>query len=871
MTERRLDSQSPGLGEDSQSRRGGRSAARSGCALAATLLLATSGFAAEPENLAPQARVSATSEYSADYAARFAIDGLVPEALSRQDIAQAWCINRMQAGDQGEFTLRWKQPIEVAEIVYFGRTAQLLSECWKDYEVYLDDQATPAARGTFQMAHGPQRIPLEPRRVQQVRLKFLNSYGPYNPGASEIAVYAARPSDEQLARFPEPPDEPLAGPPWIPPPLTPGFERNPYELQVDAQLGRSAADKAETRRVAIENLSLMRAYRAADQVAARLTDSAPDVRRAAAICLGRIGGRRQLERLLATLDDESWSVRQAAWIALSNLTGQEFPFDALAPATTRAGQTAVRRQGVATFRADDAVSEFVALSTSGLPWLRRERLAKALGASGDRARAVPALVSALQGYTQRESNDRAERLFVQACIRALGRLGGSEAEAMLIALLPNPCWAVYAADALGDVGSAAAAVALLQVLPDYAYAVNRADRLPALHHGDGHSLVKKRSANDVDFSGGGKIWTPRTAYAILLSLCRCELASPQVLALLRKASPQIVANMPLDYDGISVYDVEPWEPISAFLLERAGLRQGAVDAAFQALGQARQPPADLPYRRPLLRAAGGLAQTHDAVLTPFASKILLSCCRASEDVPLLIALLKHDSHWVRINAAKTLIALRAKEAVAPLCQLLEAARDDAAYGYFGGYGQPDWKPAAPGTYGNHSPWYIGADEYNDPSPRYKEAFLRALGRLGDDECVPLLVRYLNNERNAMEIAHAAVEALADLRTPAALTALHRAECSHPSTTCVWWRVKCSSSKVSPVSRERSRRNSRPWLPRRSPTVCPRRSSSSKARTRRPITGSFRPHSKPTIRPTRGRPIASASTFFGCNRRSPRGR
>ena len=106
MTERRLDSQSPGLGEDSQSRRDCRSAARSGGALAATLLLATSGFAAEPENLAPQAQVSATSEYSADYAARFAIDGLVPEALSHQDTAQAWCINRKQAGDQGEFTLR---------------------------------------------------------------------------------------------------------------------------------------------------------------------------------------------------------------------------------------------------------------------------------------------------------------------------------------------------------------------------------------------------------------------------------------------------------------------------------------------------------------------------------------------------------------------------------------------------------------------------------------------------------------------------------------------------------------------------------------------------------------------------------------------
>ena len=156
---------------------------------------------AEPENLAPKATASASSEYSNDYLAKFAIDGKVPEAECKEDAREAWCINRAKAGDHGEFTLEWPQPVTVAEVVYFGRTGQIVEECWKDYEVYLDSDAAPVTKGTFQKIHGPQRVAFASRRVQKLRLKFLNSYTTYNPGASEIAVYASRPTDAQLAQF----------------------------------------------------------------------------------------------------------------------------------------------------------------------------------------------------------------------------------------------------------------------------------------------------------------------------------------------------------------------------------------------------------------------------------------------------------------------------------------------------------------------------------------------------------------------------------------------------------------------------------------------------------------------------------------------
>jgi hypothetical protein len=60
------------------------------------------------------------------------------------------------------------------------------------------------------MLHGPQRVPLAPREARKVRIVFRSSHGGPNPGAAEIAVYAASPSDAQLERFLAPPS-PLMG------------------------------------------------------------------------------------------------------------------------------------------------------------------------------------------------------------------------------------------------------------------------------------------------------------------------------------------------------------------------------------------------------------------------------------------------------------------------------------------------------------------------------------------------------------------------------------------------------------------------------------------------------------------------------------
>jgi len=164
----------------------------------------TAGADAEvlPDNLAPAAQASATSEHNASYLAKFAIDGKIPPAGStREDLSAAWCVLKAKTGDAADFTLTWPQPVRVAEIVYFGRTSWFMQECFKDYEVYLDDTAQPAARGTLEMLHGPQRIAIAPATVQKVAIKFLNSHGGMNPGAAEIMVFGQELSRKQVAQL----------------------------------------------------------------------------------------------------------------------------------------------------------------------------------------------------------------------------------------------------------------------------------------------------------------------------------------------------------------------------------------------------------------------------------------------------------------------------------------------------------------------------------------------------------------------------------------------------------------------------------------------------------------------------------------------
>lgn len=159
-------------------------------------------FAGTPENLAPKARITADSEHSPAYLARYVADGQVPDAGGREDPGRAWCVKGHTHRNGATITFEWPAPVTVAELVYYGRTAWFAEECWKDYELRVDGHAAPAAAGQLQMGHGPQRIPLPAAvHTRRLTLQFTSSYGGLNPGASEIQIFPARFASDALAKF----------------------------------------------------------------------------------------------------------------------------------------------------------------------------------------------------------------------------------------------------------------------------------------------------------------------------------------------------------------------------------------------------------------------------------------------------------------------------------------------------------------------------------------------------------------------------------------------------------------------------------------------------------------------------------------------
>ena len=157
---------------------------------------------AVPENLAPKAKVSASSEFNSDYRPANAVSGAIPSEFQEDS---DWAVKGTQ---DGHFTLQWARPVEATQIIYWARVTSPLIESFKDYAVYLNDESTPVVRGVLAHRRGPQMITFPKRKVTKIHIKFLSAHATSpNPGAAEIGVYASPVTKKQLAAMRIPANE----------------------------------------------------------------------------------------------------------------------------------------------------------------------------------------------------------------------------------------------------------------------------------------------------------------------------------------------------------------------------------------------------------------------------------------------------------------------------------------------------------------------------------------------------------------------------------------------------------------------------------------------------------------------------------------
>jgi hypothetical protein len=156
------------------------------------------------QNLGADAKISASGRFSEAYDPQYLSDGKIPGANSHQDQFEAWCVP-LAVANEAWVCYEWKEPVEVASIVYWGRCAWMDTENFSQCQVFINEAQQPTV--IADLANGPQAqvITLTASvKARQIRLVFPSNFGGMNPGASEIGVFSGVPSKAQLVEYQSP-------------------------------------------------------------------------------------------------------------------------------------------------------------------------------------------------------------------------------------------------------------------------------------------------------------------------------------------------------------------------------------------------------------------------------------------------------------------------------------------------------------------------------------------------------------------------------------------------------------------------------------------------------------------------------------------
>ncbi len=531
---------------------------------------------------------------------------------------------------------------------------------------------------------------------------------------------------------------------------------------------------------------MMRERSVCHQVSTLLGDPDARVRREAVMYLAINGNRETLNHLIETLNDADWTVRQAGIIALRTATHLKLPYRAEARASVRTPQIEEIKSTLSKLDWDTHISTLIKTAEdTQLEYAERCDAIRAICRTGEAndelVRRIIKLVKPhetksyyLTGKSAQKvmyqsgganATTRPPKQFVGACIRAIGRLSqaGKQGESYLISLLDYPHWADQALDAMLDCGGPASIDAVIRHLPDYGF--NPSTRHE--QHTSYQHIVKSYPASDnPQLCMSDRL--PKLYYQGLRVLCQRPLLERHRTAI-RAIAPTILATIPNHFDSTVVYSREPLHDMTAYLLEFSGTRKHALDAAWAVIRKDRHLPESFEHKDSFMKLASDYFNTNKTTHPPYASQILAALARESDQIPHLIELLDHPNGWLRIDACRALIFLNAKQAAPKLRSLLTHSPDDATFGVRVDLDRFKLKPIEKQGY----------DEFCDPSPRFKYAWIIALEKLGDDRDIPLLQHLSTNDQNVLEVQHAAVRALASKSNSGAHRFLQTIERDHP--------------------------------------------------------------------------------------------
>ncbi|MBK1792208.1 HEAT repeat domain-containing protein [Persicirhabdus sediminis] len=560
---------------------------------------------------------------------------------------------------------------------------------------------------------------------------------------------------------------------------------NPFQTQLNHWTSQLNDSNEVSRIKAVEHLSAMRATEAAEQIVGMLGDECPRVRREAVMYMAWSGKRQMMLPLLNALADDDWTVRKAAHLGLELHTGLQLEFNAQEKPQLRAEQIEKLQDRLALIQLESHVESLMAQAEDDqLPYFKRCDALRAVARMADPSPALSQrLIELLRPYKDinlqldkqvyKDSmysdeganvHHRAEKHFIQAGIKALGKIATADSagEQYLIELLDRPDWAAYAMEAMLDCGGPASVDAVMTYLPKFSFKPETRE-IGGNRYG---KLVEVYPWYDApNFSMIDRV--PRLYFSALRVLSRLPINDEQSVKM-KGLTPYLVVGIPNNWDSTMIYQREPVHEMIGYLLDIADMRQPVIDAAFNALGESRPQSVSGSEMELVEKLVNDYVKLDTARKPPYAGHVLAALCNDKRDVPSLLKLLEYRSGWVRMDAAKALMAMDAHEAADKLRQLLRQAPDDASYGV-----SMDFETFYDKEHGD------GFDEFNDPSPRFKEAWLLALGKLGDDSDIDLLTEFAFNDKNVLEVQYAAAKALCKKSASKVGAVLQRVESQHP--------------------------------------------------------------------------------------------